>query len=135
MARRAGRTGAVYMALTSGGTATPVAFQASWSINFTTTKIDVTAFNDPNKVYVAGLADASGQFAGWYDDATVQTYTAATDGVARPFYLYPDRFTTPGQYFFGTIFPDMSIDSTVDGAIAVSATWASASTAGIQKVG
>jgi hypothetical protein len=120
------------MGLASAGVAQPVAFQASWSINFTTNKIDVTAFGDTTKIYVAGLPDASGQFAGWYDDATVQTYTAAADGVARKFYLYPTT-STPGQYFFGTVFPDMTIETAVDGAISVSASWAAGSP--IAKVG
>lgn len=132
MGRLAGRSGRVYMGLTSSGTAEPVAYQASWSINFTTNKIDVTAMGDSNKVYVAGLPDAQGQFAGFYDDATVQTYTAATDGVARKFYLYPTTAST-STYFFGTILPDMTIDATVDGAISVSASWAAASV--IAKVG
>ena len=132
MARLAGRAGRVYMGLASGGTAEPVAFQASWSINFTTNKIDVTAFGDTTKVYVAGLSDAQGQFAGFFDDSTVQTYTAATDGVARKFYLYPTTAAT-GTYFFGTILPDLTIDSTVDGAISVSASWAAASV--LAKVG
>ena len=132
MARLAGRNGRIYLALASGGVAQPVAYQASWSLNFTSNKIDVTAMGDSNKTYVAGLADAQGQFAGFYDDASVQTYTAATDGVARAFYLYPTTANN-SQYFFGTIFPDMTIDSTVDGAIAVSASWAAAST--IAKVG
>jgi hypothetical protein len=132
MARLAGRQGRVYLALASGGTATPVAFQASWSLNFSTNKIDVTAYGDATKVYVAGLPDAQGQFAGFYDDATVQTYTAATDGVARAFYLYPTT-NNNAQYFWGTVFPDMSIDSTVDGAIAVSASFAPATP--ILKVG
>lgn len=132
MGRLAGRNGRVYMALASGGVAAPVAFQASWSINFTTNKIDVTVMGDSNKTYVSGLPDAQGQFAGFYDDSTVQTYTAATDGVARAFYLYPTINNT-GQYFFGTILPDMTIDSGVDGAIAVSASWAAASI--ISKVG
>ena len=132
MGRLAGRNGRVYMGLTSSGTAEPVAFQASWSINFTTNKIDVTAMGDNNKVYVAGLPDAQGQFAGFYDDATVQTYTAATDGVARRFYLYPTTAST-STYFFGTILPDMTIDATVDGAISVSSSWAAASV--IAKVG
>ena len=122
----------MYLALTSGGVAQPVAYQASWSLNFTTNKIDVTAFGDATKVYVAGLPDASGQFAGFYDDASVQTYTAATDGVARAFYLYPTTNNT-AQYFWGTVLPDMTIDSTVDGAIAVSASFAAASP--ILKVG
>jgi len=132
MSRLAGRNAAVYLGLASGGTATPVAFQASWSINFTTNKIDVTAFGDTTKIYVAGLPDASGQFAGWYDDATVQTYTAATDGVARKFYLYPTTSNT-AQYFFGTVFPDMTVETAVDGAISVSASWAAGSP--IVKVG
>lgn len=132
MGRIAGRNGRIYLALTSGGTAEPVAYQASWSINFATNKIDVTAMGDTNKTYVAGLSDAAGQFAGFYDDATVQTYTAATDGVARKFYLYPNLSST-SQYFFGTILPDMSIDSSVDGAVGVSASWAAASQ--ISKVG
>lgn len=132
MGRIAGRNGRIYLALTSGGTAEPVAYQASWSINFATNKIDVTAFGDTNKSYVAGLPDASGQFAGFYDDASVQTYTAATDGIARKFYLYLNT-TSNTQYFFGTILPDMTIDSSVDGATTVSASWAAATE--IAKVG
>lgn len=132
MARLAGRNGRVLLALTSGGVAQSVAFQASWSLNFVTNKIDVTAFGDTTKVYVAGLSDAQGQFAGFYDDATVQTYTAATDGVARAFYLYPN-FNNTAQYFWGTVFPDMTIDSTVDGAITVSASFSAATP--LAKVG
>ena len=132
MGRLAGRNGRVYVALSSGGTATPVAYQASWSLNFTTNKIDVTAMGDNNKVYVSGLPDAQGQLASFYDDASVQLYTADSDGVARAFYLYP-TISNNAQYFFGTILPDFSIDSSVDGAIAVSSTWNAASI--ISKVG
>ena len=121
MSRIAGRNGRVYMNLTSGGTAEPVAYQASWSINFATNKIDVTAMGDTNKTYVSGLRDATGQFAGFYDDATVQFYTAATDGVARKVYIYPNLSTS--QYFFGTAVVDMSIDASVDGAVSVSSSW------------
>ena len=132
MARLAGRNGRVYIALTSGGTATPLNFVAKWSVNFKTNKIDVTAMGDTNHVYVNGLPDASGSFSGWYDDGTVQTYTAATDGVARAFYLYPSISNT-GQYFWGTVLPDFNIESDVDGAIGMSADFAAASA--IAKVG
>lgn len=132
MGRIAGRNGRVYMALASGGTAEPIAYQASWSINFSVNKIDVTALGDANKTYVSSLAEAQGAFAGFYDDASVQTYTAATDGVARKWYLYPSTLTNT-QYFFGTILPDMKIDGSVDGAVSVAADWAAAST--ISKVG
>ena len=115
--------------------ATPLPFLASWSINFVTEKAEVTAFGDSNKVYVSGLPDASGDFAGFYDDGTAQTYTAAVDGLPRKFYLYPRTTGTPGntQYFFGTILPDFSVNAGVGDAVAISASWNAAS--GIAKVG
>jgi hypothetical protein len=127
MARIAGRNGRLYMNLTSGGTAEPVAFLNNWSLNFATEKIDVTAFGDTSMVYVSGLPDAQGTYAGFYDDATVQMYTAAADGVARRFYLYPST-SNNGQYWFGTAIFDMSIDATVDGPVAISGSFAAAST-------
>ena len=87
---------------------------------------------DSNKTYVAGLPDASGQFAGFFDDATAQTYTAATDGLPRKFYLYPSTLTN-SQYFFGTILADFSVDGGVGDAVKVSSSWSAAST--IAKVG
>lgn len=132
MSRIHGRNGRVYLAVTSGGTASPLPFLATWSINFSTDKGEVTAMGDLNKVFVAGLPDASGQFAGFYDDATAQTYTAATDGVARPFYLYPSTLT-PTQYWWGTVLPDFNVDGGVGKAVEISASWNAAST--IAKVG
>lgn len=132
MARVHGRRGRIYLGIADdSATAEPLPFQANWSINFTTDKVDVTCFEDSNKVYVAGLADASGEFSGFYDDASAQTYTAANDGLPRKFYLYPNR-SSAGTYFFGTILPDMSISSGVDGAVTVSSSWMPAST--ISKV-
>ena len=126
MARLAGRQGAVYMNLASGGTAEPVAFLSSWSMSASSDRIDVTAFGDANKVYVAGLPDATGQFAGFYDDATVQTFTAALDGQPRKIYLYPNR-NNNSQYWSGTVYTDFSVNLTVAGAAEISATWSAAS--------
>lgn len=127
MARIAGRNGRLYMNLTSGGTAEPVTFLNTWSLQFQTEKIDVTSFGDTSMTYVSGLPDMQGTFAGFYDDATVQMYTAAVDGVARKFYLYPST-NTNGQYWFGTAIFDMSIDASVDGPVAISGNFAAAST-------
>lgn len=122
MSRIHGRRGRVYMALASGGTAEPIAFLSSWSINFATEKADVTSFGDSNKVYVAGLPDASGDFSGFYDDATEQFYTAATDGLPRKFYLYPSNANN-SQYWYGEILPDMTINGAVSDSVQVSSTW------------
>jgi hypothetical protein len=133
MGRIAGRRGRVYMGIVDdAAVATPLPFFASWSIDFATDKIEVTAMGDDNKVYVGGLPDASGMFAGFYDDATNQTYTAAVDGLARKFYLYPNA-TLATQYFFGTILPDFSVSAEVSGAVSVSAKWAASTK--IAKVG
>ena len=101
MARIAGRNGRLYATITSAGTAEPITFLNNWSITFATDPIEATAFGDTGNTYVAGLPDASGDYAGFYDDATNQFYTAALDGVARKFYLYPSTLTTT-QYWFGT---------------------------------
>lgn len=132
MAKIAGRNAAIYLGATTSAQASPITYQNGWSISFTTDKIDVTSFGDSTKTYVTGIADATGEFSGFYDDASAQTYTAAIDGLARRFYLYPSSLT-PTQYFFGTVFADLNINASVAGAVEVSATW-NAATA-MQKVG
>lgn len=132
MARIAGRNAVIYLGATTSAAASPITFQNTWSMNFTSEKIDVTAFGETTKTYVAGIADAQGEFSGFYDDASAQTYTAAIDGLARKLYLYPSSLTT-SQYFFGTVFADMSINAAVVGAVEVSASWNAASP--ISKVG
>jgi hypothetical protein len=131
MGRLHGRNGMVYLSLTSGGTAQPLAYIADWTMNFTTAKVDVTALGDSNLVWVAGLPDASGDFTGFYDTATAQTYQAAIDGQPRNFYLYPSLLgvqgVNPGQYFFGQILPDFSASGGVAAAVTMKSTWNAAS--------
>lgn len=132
MSRISGRRGRVYLEIASGGSAEPLPFVAAWSITFATEKIDVTAMGDTTKTYVAGIPDAQGEWSGFFDDATNQSYTAAVDGLARKFYLYPDTNST-GKYFWGTILPDLSVNSTVNGAAEMTASWAASTT--IARVG
>ncbi len=134
MGRIAGRNAVIYFGATTAAQASPLAFAAQYSLNFTTNKIDVTAFGDRGKVVVAGLAAQSGSMQGWYDDATAQTFTAAVDGLARKLYVYPSSLLTT-QYWFGTVFADYNTDSTVDGAANFTAAFEAASADGIQKVG
>lgn len=106
--------------------AEPVAYLRSWSISFATDRVEVTAFGDTNRVYVAGLPDASGDYAGYWDSATAQMYTAATDGLPRRFYIYPlTELNT--EYWYGTAFFDFSATGAVDGAVEVSGSWQAAS--------
>jgi hypothetical protein len=132
MARLSAQKGALYVAIASGGTAERIAFLTQWSMSFATGRTDVTSFDDPNMTYISGKPDASGSFSGWYDNATAQTYTAAIDGVARKFYLYPDR-EVASQYWFGTGLFDFEVSGQHDGAVAISGSYAAASP--VAKVG
>jgi hypothetical protein len=138
MSRIHGRNGVAYVGVDpangSGGAqilAAPMAFLADWDINFTVDKVDVSAMTDPNHIYVAGLPDASGDFSGFYDTATAQTYVSATDGLPRNFYLYPSTLAAqmgpPAQYFFGQILPDFSLSGGVTAAVSLKSTWNAAS--------
>lgn len=133
MGRIHGKKGRIYLGIASdSASAEPLPFFARWSINHSSDKAEVTAMGDTHKTYVGGLADASGTFSGFYDDATAQTYTAAIDGLPRKFYLYPSTLTNT-QYFWGTILVDMNTEGGVDGPVTVSAAWSAASQ--IQKAG
>jgi hypothetical protein len=121
MARKHGRNGRLYVDIAGGGSASPVTFLNNWSINFSVDNVEVTAFGDANKQYVAGLPDASGSFSGYFDSETAQLYTAAVDGVSRSFYLYPD--TDDATYWFGNALFDFSVSSSVDGAVTISGDW------------
>lgn len=134
MARIHGQRGRLYVDITGSGSASPVTYLNSWSMDAATDKAEVTAFEDANKTYVSGKEDASGSFAGFYDNATAQLYTAATDGAARKFYLYPDATVgTTGPYWFGTGIFDFSITGDVGDAVKISGNWSAASD--VSKVG
>jgi hypothetical protein len=126
MSRIHGRNGIVYVGVNSGDLASPAAFLSDWSINFTVAKVDVTAMGDQNLIWTAGLPDASGDFSGFYDTASAQTYAAAQDGLPRNFYLYPSS-NQAGQYFFGQILPDYALSGSVTAAVTLKSTWNAAS--------
>ena len=133
MARIHGRRGRLYAGIASDtAAAEPVAFLDKYSLEFMTDRVDVTCFGESTKVYVAGVADASGSFSGFYDNATAQLFTAATDGLARKTYIYPDT-SSSGIYFFGTALFDFSMSTGVGEASTISGSWAAASA--FSKVG
>ena len=121
--RRHGRNAQIYLGLTSAAPATPLPFQASWTLNKNVDKAEVTAFGDPNKIYVSGLPDASGDFGGFMDAGTSQTYIAASDGLPRNFYLYWDATNDPSSYFYGQVLPDFSADGAVGGPVNFKSSW------------
>lgn len=126
MARRHGQNGRLYVDVSSAGNAAaiPVATLNSWSITFTTDKVEVTAFEDTNKTYVSGKPDVQGTYAGFLDDGVDQLYHAATGGQGRKFYLYPDRSNSATKYWFGEAIFDQQVQGSVSGAVEVSGSFA-----------
>lgn len=132
MSRIHGRNGIAYVSVDAAGgpnpIASPMAFLSAWSMNYTVAKVDVTSMGDQNLIWVSGLPDASGDFTGFYDTSTAQTYVAATDGQPRNFYLYPTSLPAQlPQYFFGTILPDFALTGGVTAAVSLKSTWNAAS--------
>lgn len=116
MARTHGRFGKFYVSITSGGSASQLSHNASWDIDMSTEKSEVTAEGDTQKVYVAGYADSTINFNGFCSDTASTTLVeAALDGVPRKFYAYP--FNTTGVYFFGTAYFDWKMSVPIDGAV------------------
>lgn len=126
MARKAGRNSRLFVAVASNGTPSPIPGLAAVSFDASTDRSEVTAMGDSNKQYVGGLPDFSGDYSGFYDDASAQLYSAAVDGVPRAFYFYPD-FTDTTRYAFGTAFFDFKMATGVGDAVAVSGTFQAAS--------
>lgn len=113
----------MYVGIASGAAASPIAYLSDWTITFAVDQPEVTAFGDLNKIYVSGLPDASGTLNGFFDDQSRQIYTAARDGVARNFYLYPNQITDPLMYWFGQILPDFEVDGGIAAALTIKSSW------------
>ena len=117
-----GRNGLVYLSVHNGDQASPLAYLNSWSVSFTHELIETTTVTDDQRVHVAGLPDVSGSFTGFWDDATSQTYIAAVDGLPRNMYLYPNA-RNMGQFFSGSVLPDMAVTGSATGDVAVTVNW------------
>lgn len=126
MAAVHGRSGVLYLGPTNGAAAVNVSKLNTWTINYSTDQVEVTAFGDSNKTYVAGLPDASGSFAGFWDSGATSTFqTAARDGQSRKMYLYPDG--NSARYWYGDVLLDFSATAGVSAAVQASANFSAAS--------
>lgn len=107
----------------ANGSASTVANLTTFDIQQTRDRTEVTSFGDTTKTFIAGLADASGSFSGFWDSAGGLQKVA--DGVARAFYLYPTTTDTT-KYWFGTATFDITVSTSVGGAVEASGSWAAA---------
>lgn len=129
MAKYPGRNGVIYLATTAAGTATTVIALTTWTLDQATDKIEVTAFGDANKTYVQGLKDLKGTFAGFWDDTETKVFTGADSTTGVKLYLYPSSSITT-SYFYGTAWLDASMNTNVNGAVAINGSFAAAASWG-----
>ena len=125
MARYHGKSGVVYLSTTGSGAATTTVSLSGYNADFTTDKVEVTAFGDANKTYVQGLPDVQGTIGGFWNDAETKPFGGAASTTGVKLYLYPDS-TAPTKYAYGTAWLDASITVPVGGAVAISANFAAA---------
>ena len=108
--RKHGRNGAIHV------DGVLVAAKAEWTLNLARDTVEVTAFGDTNKVYVVGLKDVSGTYAGFLDLSGDLMLTAAGED-AKLISLYGDDTTLVGE---GSGFIDASITCSNTDAVRIS---------------
>lgn len=120
-----GQKGRVYISTNASGNAVQAVGLTSWSLDSGSDRVEVTSFEDTNKVYVQGKADISGEFSGVWDNATDNLFTAAASSDGVKLYLYPSADVTT-KYWYGTAWVDASIEVGVDSAVTISGTFQAA---------
>ncbi len=113
-----GRSGVVYISTTGSGNASLVLSLTDWSLDMSTDTVETTSFGDTNKTYVQGLADISGQFSGFWNDAEDKLFTASASSDGCKIYLYPSADAT-SKYFYGPAWLSVSVSTAVGDAVKV----------------
>jgi hypothetical protein len=125
---RSGRNGLVKWDPTGVGGATALALLSvkSFKLSLKTEKINVTCFQDQNRVYIPGLRDISGTLTGFWNSDDL-SLIEATELTAPGFLeLIPDTTDMGGGVpaapyaFTGPAYLDAEIDTNVEGAPAMS---------------
>lgn len=112
---KTGRYGQILYDSAPASPEAPVAIASlnTWKGSFKKNYVDVTCFGDLNKVYVPGLQDVQGSFAGFWNSGEltlVHALSAATPGFLK---LVPN-YNEPTFYFAGLAYLDADIDCGLD---------------------
>ena len=119
MARYAGKRAAVYLSTTLAGNAASIGSQTSFSLDMAADQIDVSGFQDTNKVSVLGLRGLSGTIEGNWDDTVTQLFAGAVSATGIYLILYPS-LDAPTKYAAGGAWCDASLTAGVNDKVATS---------------
>ena len=122
-----GRNGLVYLSVHNGDAASPLTYLNSWAVSWTAGTSDITTLADTQHVHVTDLPDVTGTFSGFLDAGTSQAYVAASDGLPRSMFLYPDS-TNMSRYFSGPVLVDLAVTGSASAAVAIAVNWVAAGT-------
>jgi len=123
--RISGAHGQVLADPTGGTTAVAIANLNKWDLNLDTDKIDVTAFQDTNKVYVQGLPDIKGTIGGWWDSAELTIFNIALGTVACYLKLVPSSLDAT-TFFAGKAWLSSAIAVDAKGAVSINGNFVAA---------
>ena len=102
-----GLNAVVYMA-PGTGVAVEISEAAEWSIDIDFDTDAAYAFGETWETVFKGINRWSGSLSGNYDTAAVTCFSAAISATASNMYLYPSK-TASTQYYYGTVWPKLSI--------------------------
>ena len=89
-----GKNGAIYLGGAKGSGGIKVANKTEWTLQRNRDYVDATTFGNTNKVYLAGLPNVQGTFAGLLDVSGDLLLSAATSESTQ-IYLYADDGASP----------------------------------------
>ena len=102
-----------------------VAGISKWTLDQTTQKEDVSAFQDLNVTYVQGLPDAKGTISGWWDSVSTDTIYNVLNATT-PVQLVLTPTTTLGKSFSGPAFLDANTETDIKAGVKITANWVAA---------
>jgi hypothetical protein len=104
----------------AGGSAlVVVASLNKWDLDLSKDQVKVTCFNDPNQVYVEGLPDIKGSYAGFYDPVDGLVIFDVIFGTVKPTLSLVPSSLTPLVAFGGRANLGGKISVDANGAISI----------------
>ncbi len=115
-----GKGGRLFLS-TDGSTApSPAVSLSKWALDMSTDTDDTTCFEDGNKTAVQGYGNRNLTFSGFFDSSNDAIFDAAESTSGAYVILYPAYTGSPGKYFYGPTWMDVTIDVDVNGAVNIS---------------
>lgn len=121
-----GKGGQVQMDPTGGATPVAVASLDNWDLDMAAQKVKVTAFEDPNEVYVIGRPDIKGSYKGFYDSVDGLVIFDAIQATVAPALVLLPHSADPTHKFSGRGWLDGKITVDSNGAVAISGSFVAA---------